>query len=515
MRTAASAAVAPLEKSSETGIPDRTRSTASFGDAIEGRREPEKYDVLVLGSGTGGKLIAWSMASEGRRTASIERKYIGGACPNTACLPSKNIIHSAKVASLFARHEEFGIETGPVTVNMAGVYARKKRMVDGLMKAHLDQYHASGAELVCGNARFVGPRTLQVALRDGGERTLTGERVFVNVGTHAAIPDIPGLADAKPMTHIEALDLQRLPEHLLVLGGGYVGLELAQAMRRFGSRVTLIAREPQLAPKEDADVAQAILELFRDEGIEVLLRTQVLNFKGVSGERVELQVEDEAGTRTINGTDILAALGRVPNTQGIGLDKAGIEVTERGHIRVNDRLETTVPNVWAVGECAGSPYFTHVSENDFHIIHANLNGGNRSTRDRLIPYCLFIDPPLGRIGINESQAWANNISYRVASLPMEAVFRPQTLSETRGFMKVLIDAHSDRILGFAALGPEAGELMSNVQVAMLAGVPYTLLRDAVFTHPTMTEGLGMLFARVPKRRDAVVEKRGYAPVDQQ
>jgi len=515
MRTAASAAVAPLEKSSETEIPDRTRSTASFRGAIKGTREPEKYDVLVLGSGTGGKLIAWSMASEGKRTASIERKYIGGACPNIACLPSKNIIHSAKVASLFARHQEFGIETGPVTVNMAGVYARKKRMVDGLMKDHLDQYYASGAELICGNARFIGPRTLQVALRDGGERTLTGERVFVNVGTHAAIPDIPGLADAKPMTHIEVLDLQRLPEHLLVLGGGYVGLELAQAMRRFGSRVTLIAREPQLAPKEDADVAQAILELFRDEGIEVLLRTQVLNFKGVSGERVELQVEDEAGTRTINGTDILAALGRVPNTQGIGLDKAGIEVTERGHIRVNDRLETTVPNVWAVGECAGSPYFTHVSENDFHIIHANLNGGNRSTRDRLIPYCLFIDPPLGRIGINESQAWANNISYRVASLPMKAVFRPQTLSETRGFMKVLIDAHSDRILGFAALGPEAGELMSNVQVAMLAGVPYTLLRDAVFTHPTMTEGLGMLFARVPKRRDAVVEKRGYAPVDQQ
>jgi pyruvate/2-oxoglutarate dehydrogenase complex dihydrolipoamide dehydrogenase (E3) component len=469
--------------------------------------EPDQYEVLVLGSGTGGKLIAWTMASEGNRTASIERKYVGGACQNIACLPSKNIIHSAKVASLFGRHQEFGIETGPVTVNMTGVYARKQKMVDNLLKVHLDQYKASGAELIWGNARFIGPRTLQVALRDGGERTLTGERVFVNVGTHAAIPDIPGLVEAKPMTHVEVLDLQRLPEHLIVLGGGYVGLELAQAMRRFGSRVTLIAREPQLAPKEDADVAQAILELFRDEGIEVLLRTQVLGIKGISGERVDLQVEDEAGTRTIEGTDILAALGRVPNTKGIGLEKAGIEVTERGHIRVNDRLETTAPNVWAVGECAGSPYFTHVSENDFHIIHANLNGGNRSTRDRLVPYCLFIDPPLGRVGINESQAWANNISYRVASLPMDAVFRPHTLSETRGFMKVIIDAHSDRILGFAAFGPEAGELMGNVQVAMLAGAPYTLLRDAVFTHPTMTEGLGPMFARVPKQRDAAVEKR--------
>jgi pyruvate/2-oxoglutarate dehydrogenase complex dihydrolipoamide dehydrogenase (E3) component len=470
---------------------------------------PDQYDVLVLGSGTGGKLIAWTMAREGNRAASIERKYVGGACRNIACLPSKNIIHSAKVASLLARHQEFGIETGPVRVNMAGVFERKRKMVEDLKKAQLNQYQASGAELIWGNARFTGPRTIQVALRDGGERTLTGERVFVNVGTHAAIPDIPGLVEAKPMTHVEVLDLQRLPEHLIVLGAGYVGLELAQAMRRFGSRVTLIAREPQLASKEDADVAQAILELFRDEGIEVLLRTQVLSIKGTSGERVELEVEDEAGTRTISGTDILAALGRVPNTQGIGLEKAGIEVTERGHIRVNDRLETTAPNVWAVGECAGSPYFTHASENDFHIIHANLNTANRSTRDRLVPYCLFIDPPLGRVGINESQAWANNISYRVASLPMDSVSRPHTLSETRGFMKVLIDAHSDRILGFAAFGPEAGELMANVQVAMLAGAPYTLLRDAVFTHPTMSEGLGMLFARVPKRRDAAVEKREY------
>jgi pyruvate/2-oxoglutarate dehydrogenase complex dihydrolipoamide dehydrogenase (E3) component len=472
--------------------------------------EPERYDVLVLGSGTGGKLIAWTMAREGNRTASIERKYVGGACPNIACLPSKNIIHTAKVASLFGRHQEFGIETGAIAVNMAGVYARKRKMVDDLIKVHLDQYQASGAELIWGNARFTGARTLHVALRDGGERIIAGERVFVNVGTHATIPDITGLADAKPMTHVEALDLERLPEHLIVLGGGYVGLELAQAMRRFGSRVTLIAREPQLAPKEDADVAQAILELFRDEGIEVLLRTQVLSIRGISGERVDLQVEDEAGTRTVEGTDILAALGRTPNTQGIGLENAGIDITALGHIRVNDRLETTAPNVWAVGECAGSPYFTHVSEDDFRIVHANLNGGSRSTRDRLIPYCLFTDPPLGRVGINESQAWANNISYRVASLPMEAVLRTRTLSETRGFMKVIIDAHTDCILGFAAFGPEAGELMSNVQVAMLAKQPYTLLRDAVFTHPTMTEGLGPLFARVPKQRDAEVEKREYA-----
>src|SRR6266436_5686951 len=310
--------------------------------------QPERYDVLVLGSGTAGKLIAWTMAKEGKRTASIERKYIGGACPNIACLPSKNIIHTAKVASLFGRHQEFGIETGPIAVNMAGVYARKRKMVDDLIKVHLDQYQTSGAELIWGNARFTGPRTLQVALRDGGERTLTAERVFVNVGTHATIPNIPGLADAKPMTHVDALDLERLPEHLIVLGGGYVGLEMAQAMRRFGSRVTLIARGPQLAPREDADVAQSILELFRDEGIEVLLGAEARDVKGVSGERVHVQIECQHGTRTVEGTDILVAVGRTPNTEGIGLDRAGIKVTESGHIQVNDRLETTAANVWAM-----------------------------------------------------------------------------------------------------------------------------------------------------------------------
>jgi len=459
--------------------------------------EAEMYDILVFGSGTAGKSLAWAMAREGKRTAAVERKFIGGSCPNVACLPSKNIIHSAKVASLFGRHQEFGIQTGPIAVNMARVYQRKRKMVDDLIKLHLDEYQASGAELICGNGRFTGPRTLRVALRDGGERTLTVDRVFLNIGTHATIPGIPGLQDARPMSHIEALDLERLPEHLIVLGGGYVGLEMAQAMRRFGSRVTLIARGPQLAPREDADVAQSILELFRDEGIEVLLGAEARDVKGVSGERVHLQIECQHGTRTVEGTDILVAVGRTPNTEGIGLDRAGIKVTESGHIQVNDRLETTAANVWAMGECAGSPYFTHVSYDDFRIVHENLNGGNRSTRDRLIPYCVFIDPPLARVGLSESDARAANIAYRVVSLPMQAVLKTRTLSEPRGFMKALIDPDNNRILGFTALGPEAGELMATMQVAMLARQPYTTLKDAVFTHPTMTEGLNFLFDSAP------------------
>jgi pyruvate/2-oxoglutarate dehydrogenase complex dihydrolipoamide dehydrogenase (E3) component len=464
----------------------------------------EKYDVLVLGSGTAGKLMAWAMAQEGRRTAVVERKYVGGSCPNVACLPSKNFIHSAKVASLVGRHREFGIETGPIAVDMAAVYARKREMVDSIVQIHLDKYHAAldknrGDELIFGDGTFVAPRTLHVALRNGGKRMLTADRVFVNVGTHATIPDTPGLREARPMTHIEALDLQRRPEHVIVLGGGYVGLELGQALRRLGSRVTLIERGSQLVSNEDADVAQAILQLFRDEGIDVLLGTQVLGVNGLSGGHVSLQLQRGKSTRTVEGTDILVALGRTPNTTGIGLEKAGIEVTEKGHIRVNDRLEATTPNVWAMGECAGSPYFTHVAEDDFSIIHENLNGGRRSTTDRLVPYCVFIDPELAHVGLHESELRERRVAYRIASVPVDAAWRPWTLSERRGFMKTLIDANSDRILGFTAFGPEAGELMGTVQLAMLTGQPYTILRDSMFAHPTMTEGLKVLFMAVPQR----------------
>ncbi len=457
-----------------------------------------KYDVLVFGGGTAGKVVAWTMAKEGRRTAVVDRKYIGGACPNVACLPSKNVIHSAKVASLVGRHREFGIKTGPIAIDMAGVYARKREMVEGIIQVHLDRYHALGDELIFGDGTFVAPRTVHVALRDGGERTLTADRVFVDLGTHAAMPDLPGLREAQPMTHIEALDLQRRPEHLIVLGGGYVGLELSQALRRLGSRVTLIERSSQLVANEDPDVSKAILQLFQDEGIDVLLGTQVLSISGLSGDRVSLQLKTGSGVRTLEGSDILVAIGRTPNTAGVGLEKAGIEVTEKGHIRVNDRLETTAPNVWAMGESAGSPYFTHVSEDDANLILENLKGGHRSTKDRLVPYCVFIDPELARVGLNEAQARARGVAYRVATVPFDAAWRAWTISERRGFMKTLIDIHSDRILGFTAFGPEAGELMGTVQLAMLTGQPYTILRDALFAHPTMTEGLKALFMAVPR-----------------
>lgn len=458
----------------------------------------ELVDLLVLGCGEAGKYLAWHAAQSGQRVAVVERQYIGGSCPNTNCLPSKNEIWSAKVADLVRHDAAFGTITGPGSVDMAAVRRRKREMVDGLIKMHLDHFQASGAELIMGTGRFVAPRTIEVRLNASGTRLLTSDRVCLDVGTRASIPAISGLTPAtRPLTNVEALDLDRLPEHLMVLGGGYVGIELAQAYRRFGSRVTVLEHGPQLAGREDPDVGGAVLDIFRDEGIDVLLSAETLRVDGRSSDRVSLLVRTPRGEQTIDGSDLLLAVGRTPNTAGIGLDVAGVALDARGYIRVNDRLETTAPGVWAVGECAGSPQFTHVAYDDFRIIRANLAGGNRTTRDRLIPFCMFTDPPLARVGLNEREAAQRGIAVRVARLPISAVLRTRTISESTGFMKALVDATSDRILGFTMLGPEAGEVMAVVQAAMLAGLPSTGLRDAILTHPTMAEGLVTLFAGVP------------------
>ncbi|HUN61367.1 MAG TPA: mercuric reductase [Candidatus Sulfotelmatobacter sp.] len=459
----------------------------------------EHYEILVIGSGESGKHLTWNLAQAGHRTAVVERKYIGGSCPNIACLPSKNVIRSAK-ANWFARHgAEYGIQSGPVSTDMRGVFNRKRKMVEDEVRFHLDRFKATGAELIKGQARFVAPKTVEVHLHDGDSRTITGDRVFLDLGSRATIPDVAGLAEAKPMTHVEALDLQRLPEHVIVLGGGYVGLELAQALHRFGSAVTVIERGPQIATAEDADVAQALLESFTSEGIEVLLDTRVRSVEGLSGQNVRVLIENGSGQQTIHGTDLLVATGRTPNTQGIGLEKAGVDLDARGYIKVNERLETTASGVWAMGDCAGSPQFTHVAFDDFRVVHANLNGGSRSTRDRLMPFCMFTDPELARVGLNEIEAKKSRIAYRLVKMPMAAVLRAVTLGETQGFMKMLIDSQSDRILGFTAFGAEASETMAAVQTAMLGRLPYTVLRDAIFTHPTMAEALVFLLGSVPSK----------------
>jgi pyruvate/2-oxoglutarate dehydrogenase complex dihydrolipoamide dehydrogenase (E3) component len=461
--------------------------------------QPEQFDVLVLGSGTAGKLIAWHMARSGRRTAAVERRWVGGACPNVACLPSKNEIRSAEIAHLARNAAQFGAITGPVKVDMAKVVRRKRDMVEAFVATHLHNYKTSGAELIMGSARFVAPKTLEVSLNDGGTRTLVGAQVFLNVGTHAAIPNVSGLEAAHPMTHVEALELDVLPAHLIVIGGGYAGLELAQAYRRFGSAVTIVEVGPQLMGREDADVAHEIQRLLSDEGIQIHVAGELLKVSGRSGQEVALVARLSAGEQTIKGSHILVAAGRVPNTAGIGLDKAGVELDGRGFVRVNERLETSAPDVWALGECAGSPMFTHISENDFRIVRDNLAGGRRSTRDRLIPYCMFTDPPLAHVGLSEREAERQGVKTRMAKLPMSAVLRAQATGETEGFMKALIGENDDRILGFTMIGAEAGEVLAVVQTAMMADLPYTKLRDADFAHPTFSEGLGFLFSNTPAR----------------
>lgn len=457
---------------------------------------PEHVEVLILGSGQGGKALAWHMAKSGRRTAVVERRWIGGSCPNIACMPSKNEVWSAKIAHLAHHAGQFGTVAGPVETDMAAVLQRKRDMVNREIELHLQNYRASGAELIMGSGRFVAPRTIEVHLNDGGVRVLAGAQVFLNLGTHPAVPDIPGLKEARPLTHIEALELDYLPSHMILLGGGYVGLEMAQAYRRFGSRVTVVDPAPRIMTREDPDVADELQRILGSEGIQFIVAAGISYVRGRSGEEVAVSVRTAAGERTIEGSDMLVATGRIPNTDGIGLDVAAVDLDDRGYIRVNERLETSAPAVWAIGECAGSPQFTHVSIDDFRIIRDNLAGGSRSTHDRLVPYCMFTDPPLARVGLSESEARAQGIAVRVVRLPMGAVLRTEATDEKQGFMKALVGAN-DQILGFTMIGSEAGEVMAVAQTAMLAKLPYPRLRDAVIAHLTMAEGLGPLFSNVP------------------
>jgi pyruvate/2-oxoglutarate dehydrogenase complex dihydrolipoamide dehydrogenase (E3) component len=459
----------------------------------------EAYDVLVLGSGEGGKFLAWNLAKQGQKVAVIEREYIGGSCPNIACLPSKNVIHSAKVASLLSRSEEFGITKNNGPINMQVVRDRKRQMVNGLVDMHLDLFKTSGAELILGTGRFVGPLLIEVTDNQGRTRTLTGKKIVLSTGSRETIEHIPGMQAAKPLTHIEALELDHLPEHLIIIGGGYVGLELAQAMRRFGSKITIIERNERLAHREDKDVSEAIQNIFKDEGINFIPSVKVASVEGISGQRVNLHLSQGKSEQTIEGTHLLIATGRSPNTSDIGLEIAGVELMRDGHIKVNEKLETTAPNIWAVGDCCGSPHFTHIAFDDFRIVFENINGGQRVKTGRQVPYCMFTDPELARIGLNETEANAKGIPYRLAKIPMSMVLRTRTLSETHGFMKALIDAKTDHILGFTVFGVGAGEIMAPVQVAMLAGLPYTALKDAIFTHPTLIEGLIPLFSAVPSK----------------
>ncbi len=461
------------------------------------RTEVEHYDIVVFGGGKAGKTLAMDQADAGKRVAMVEAGMIGGSCINIACIPSKALVRSAQLVELARRANAVGlIHTGPVAADMGHVAVRTAEVVAGMVAANRAAFAASGFDLLLGWGRFVGPRVIEVAT-DAGPRRVTGDRIYLDLGTKAAIPAIPGLLEAEPLTHVEALKLDVLPTRLLVIGGGYIGMEMAQAFRHLGSEVVVLETGRQLAAREDADVAVAIGELFTGDGIELVLDARIAGVSGRSGTGVAVRLEDG---RSFAGSHVLVAAGRTPMTAGIGLDIAGVALDGRGFVHVDEALKTSAPGIWAMGEVAGSPMFTHISLDDYRVAKSGIAGGTRTTVGRMVPYAVFIDPEFARVGLSETEALKAGIPYRLAKMPVDAVPRARTLGERTGFMKALVAVDDDRILGFAMLGAQAGEVMTIVQMAMLGGLPYTALRDGILTHPTMAEGLGMLFAKVQPKK---------------
>ncbi len=458
----------------------------------------QHYDAVVIGSGQGGNPLAGALAGAGHKTAVIEREHVGGTCINEGCTPTKTMVASARVAYLDRRSADYGVQNGPVNVDMVEVRQRKRNIVEtfrGGSEQRLED--AENLDLIRGEARFTGPKELEVRL-DGGETAqLTAENIFINVGARPGGVPVEGLDAVPTLDSTTVMELDEVPEHLLVLGGGYVGLEFAQMFRRFGSEVTVVQRGPQLLSREDTDVAEAVAEILREDGVAVLLETEAQSVRQDESGGIQLTVNGPDGEDTISGSHLLVAAGRPPNTDLLNLEAAGVETDKRGHVKVNERLETNVPGVYALGDVKGGPAFTHVSYNDYQVIEANLlNGGDATIADRLVPYTVFMDPQLGRVGLGEAEAREQGRDVRVASMPMSHVARALEMDESRGMMKAVVDAGTGEILGCAVLGIEGGEIMAMIQIAIMGKLPYTALRDGMFAHPTLAESLNSLFATV-------------------
>ncbi len=458
----------------------------------DGRR---KFDAIVIGSGQGGTPLSLSLAEAGWKVALIERKAVGGTCVNEGCTPTKTMIASARIAHLVRRAGDFGVHAGEFSLDLERVVQRKREVVEsfreGSKKRILDSPNLS---LIEGSARFVRERQLEVTLLNGRTEFLEADTIVINTGTRPARPEIKGLDNVVAHDSTSIMELDELPEHLIIVGGGYVGLEFGQMFRRFGSKVAIIQRDKQLLSREDEDIASMILEIMKDEGIEVLLDTEPLEVDSVGGNKISLTLQSSEKETTVAGSHLLLAAGRLPNTPDLDLEKTGIEIDGRGFIRVNSKLETTSKGVYAIGDVKGGPAFTHISYDDFRILKQNLlNGGSLTIEERFVPYVVFIDPQLGRIGLSEKEASSQGRDFRVAKLPFDRVARAIETDETRGMMKALVDSKTDQIIGAAILGVEGGEIMSAIQIAMMGGLPYTSLRGGVFAHPTLVESLNNLF----------------------
>jgi pyruvate/2-oxoglutarate dehydrogenase complex dihydrolipoamide dehydrogenase (E3) component len=460
----------------------------------------EKYDAIIIGSGQAGTPLSTALANNGWKTALVEREHIGGTCINEGCTPTKTMVASARVAYLARRAADYGVHTGPVSVDMARVRERKRDIVASFRGGNERRIqNAEALYLLRGQARFTGPRTVEVQLNAGGSRSLEADIIFINTGARPQRPVLSGLETVPYLDSTSIMELDQVPEHLLIIGGGYVGLEFGQMFRRFGSQVTIVQRGEQLLAREDPDVAEEVTGILRQDGIEVLLsstpRQVEIDAEGI----IHLVVDIPGGERTLVGSHLLIAAGRVPNTDSLNLEAAGVHSDSRGFILTGERLETNVPGIYALGDVKGGPAFTHISYDDYRIVRTNLlEEGQASTRDRLVPYTVFIDPQLGRVGLTESEARAQGLDILVATLPMSSVARALEVDEPRGSIKAVVDAESGQILGAAVLGVEGGEIMGVLQVAMMGKVPYTALRDGIFAHPTLTEALNNLFATLGK-----------------
>lgn len=454
----------------------------------------QQYDAVVIGSGQGGTPLSAALAGAKMRTALIERKHIGGTCINEGCTPTKTMVASGRVAYLARRAADYGVQTGPIRIDVAKVRQRKRDIVDKFRNSSQTKLEkTANLDLIFGDASFRGPGEIIVRSRDGKELAISAKYIFINAGTRASRPEIAGLESVPFLDNISIMELDALPEHLLILGGGYIALEFGQLFRRFGSQVTIVQSAAQLVTREDPDVAEEITRILREDGIEIFLNANVTR-AGRTGLNIELNMQSKNGNSVLVGSHLLVATGRVPNSDALNLAAAGIQIGKRGFIQVNERLETTMQGVFALGDIKGGPAFTHISYDDFRIIRANLlEKKNATTKDRQVPYTLFIDPQLGRVGLTEREARAQGRKIRVAKLPMSHVARALEVDETRGFMKAVVDADSKQVLGAAILGIEGGEVMAAVEIAMMGKLPYTALRDGTFAHPTLAESLNNLF----------------------
>ncbi|HMF62814.1 MAG TPA: mercuric reductase [Edaphobacter sp.] len=457
--------------------------------------ETTHYDAIIIGSGQGGNPLAAALSEKGRRTAMIERAAVGGTCVNYGCTPTKTMVASAEVAYLARRAKDYGVRISDVSVDMPAVRERKRDMVNTWREGSERRLkEAAFVELIRGEGWFTGPKQVQVKLSKGGERSLSADIIVINTGLSVSTPPLKGLENVPWLDNVSAMELDVVPDHLLVLGGGYVGLEFAQMFRRFGSRVTVIQRGKQLLPTEDADIGDEIAKILREDGLEILLESEAESVAS-SGKTVLLTVSHDGERKALEGTHLLIATGRHPNTEALNLAAAGIAMDEHGYVSVNDRLETNVAGVYALGDVKGGPAFTHISYDDYRILKANLlDGGNSSIAGRVFPSCVFIDPQLGRIGLSEKEAAKSGKKVRVARLPMTSVARAMETSRSRGFMKALVDPETEQILGAAVLGEGGGEIMSMIQIAMMGKLKYTVLRDADLAHPTLAESLNNLFS---------------------